>query len=71
MESTFKPFTNKVSNTNPAFGVIVYFKDESYFTLLVPDGLILPPAPAVAVIANVFTLNLAKMVLFILTESNV
>ena len=37
MESTLFPFTNKVSNTNPAFGVIVYFKDESYFTMLVPD----------------------------------
>ena len=71
MESTLFPFTNKVSNTNPAFGVIVYFKDESYFTMLVPIGVIAPPAPPVAVIVNVCTLNLAEIVLFIVTVSKV
>ena len=60
-----------MSNTNPAFGVIVYLMDESYFTKLVPDGLILPPVPTDDVIVNVCILNLAEMVLFILTESNV
>ena len=71
MESTLFPFTNKVSNTNPAFGVIVYLMDESYFTKLVPDGLILPPVPADEIIVNVCTLNLAEMVLFIVTVSKV
>ena len=63
--------TNIVSNTNPVLGVIVYLMDESYFTKLNPAGLIIPPAPAVAVIVNVCTLNLAKMVLFIVTVSKV
>ena len=38
--------------------------DESYFTKLVPIGLILPPIPADEIIVNVCTLNLANMVLF-------
>ena len=45
--------------------------DESYFTRLVPDGLILPPVPTDAVIVNVCTLNLANMVLFEFTLLNV
>ena len=56
------PFTATLVIVKPLFGVMVNVWFAPLFTVTLPDGVILPPLPAVAVIVRVITAALTVIV---------